>query len=152
MPRSTAPLLQRVRARTRVRRAALRVVCLLIFALIGAPASSALRHECDLCPRTCPMHLARAQQGGSAHLGCHGTPTDPAHHHQSASHERAPSVARPTCGNHAVLPGTVLPPMLLPAVHVVTIAIGARRVPRRVAADYERSADPPDTPPPIDAA
>jgi hypothetical protein len=149
---STQPLLQRIRARSRAQQRALGVVCLLVFALIGAPASNALRHECDLCPRTCPMHLARDHHGGAGHMGCHGVAAAPGHDHGSTAPPHGVSVTRASCGNHAILPATVLPPMILPTVQLVAVATTVNKAPQLITAHCGRSADPPDTPPPIDAA
>jgi hypothetical protein len=128
----------------------------LIAALIGGPASSALRNQCDLCPRQCPMHRDR-DHGDAATgrpLNCHMAPAG-AGHHRHAEHQQAPrgpSVTRATCGNHGVVPATVLPPMILPAAlqHLVVPAV--QRAQFCDDARRGRAAEPPDTPPPIDAA
>jgi hypothetical protein len=121
-----------------------------ILALIGAPAWSALRNECDLCPRTCPMHQ-HGEPAASAghHLGCHAASAHDRHAHQNAAPYRGPAVTRASCGNHGILPATVLPTVLLPAPHglprLLARATSVRIDPRRP----DRLLEPPDTPPPI---
>lgn len=61
-------------------------------------------------------------------------------------------MSRVTCGNHGVVPATVLPPMLLPAAHARPVVVAARSGPPPNTAPRDQLADPPDTPPPIDAA
>ena len=145
------PILHRRRARAHSPREAVGVVCIVVFALIGAPASSALRNECDLCPRTCPMHLARDAGGAPAHLGCHGNSAVP-HAGHGTPHRHGRSVTRPTCGNHALLPATVLPPVILPSAELAAVADDVCSAPSMVTARHGRLVDPPDTPPPITAA
>jgi hypothetical protein len=132
----------------------LSVVLGVVFALIGAPASSALRNECDLCPRTCPMHQqrARAAHGAAPHLGCHGAPAGTSRHAHHNAHGSGPSVSRAACGNHGIVPATVLPPMILPAALGHAVVAAARSAPLPSPGRPGRQADPPDTPPPIGAA
>lgn len=146
-----------LRARCAAQRRSIGLVFTLIFALIGAPATSALRHQCDLCPRQCPMHQDRDHGSAKGRpLDCHLGPAGTSHDHQRAQQKQArskgPSVARATCGNHGVVPATVLPPMILPAVLQQLVIPAVQRAPFWHVARQGRAAEPPDTPPPIDAA
>lgn len=134
------------------------LVITLVLALIGAPATSALRNECELCPRTCPMHRDHAAGAETGHkMHCHaaqGTQLG-THHHGSqarAAQAHCPSFARPNCGNHGTVPATVLPPVVLSAALLHWVVPTVQRAPVTDGGANGRSADPPDTPPPIDAA
>jgi hypothetical protein len=61
-------------------------------------------------------------------------------------------VACATCGHHALLPGTMLPPMILPTAHPQAVVLVVEAAPPQVDAQYDRLADTPETPPPIVAA
>jgi hypothetical protein len=131
----------------------------LVLALIGAPASSAWRNACDLCPPSCPMHQHRDDAAAEAapRMKCHGAPAGSALHEtqeeqRRGANGRGPSVARPPCGNHGAVSATVLPPMILPSAAPRLIVAGAERAPLSSTATHRRLADPPDTPPPILAA
>ena len=65
---------------------------------------------------------------------------------------RGLSIARAACGNHGLMPATVLPPMLLPAAQPRLIVPVGDSAPSAVATLSGRLAEPPDTPPPIRAA
>ena len=128
------------------------LVVALVLALIGAPAWSALRNECDLCPRTCPMHRdSDPAHASNQHLGCHSAPAGAQHRH-ALPHGGKPAVSRAACGNHGVLPATVLPPVILPAVHGLPTLVAQQSPSRLESTRPDRLADPPDTPPPIVAA
>jgi hypothetical protein len=147
---------QRLAAAARQRSAAL--VLTLVLALIGAPATSALRNECELCPRTCPMHRNHdtgAESGQKMH--CHpaqGAQLGQPHHASQplTKQARCPSFGRPNCGNHGTIPATVLPPVVLSAALMHWVIPTAQRAPVTDSGDHGRAADPPDTPPPIAAA
>ena len=126
---------------------------LLVLALIGAPATSALRNECSICPRTCPMHHAReAAEAARPQLNCHAAPAGAAHHHRPSAHTRGPAFGRATCGTHAVVAAIVLPPVILPAARPLPILTATQSAPRPDRTWQARLTDPPDTPPPIAAA
>ncbi len=72
--------------------------------------------------------------------------------HHGAAPERGPFVSRASCGNHGVVPATVLPPMLLPAALPQMAVAAVRSDPLVSTARHDRLTDPPDTPPPIRAA
>lgn len=149
MARADLSLLQRVRPPRRLSAGTIALVLLLQLGLITAPAWSALRNECDLCPPTCPMHhpAAKAAKPANPHMHCHGT-AKAAHPHGSELGPAPAKMARPPCGNHGVTTATVLPPVILtaaPVQHVVTLGAAAPPIqPQRCG----RLADPPDTPPP----
>jgi len=151
MRRGGQPIVARLRRPERRRSAALTVT--LVLALLGGPAISALRNECDLCPPTCPMHQHHeaADTTSGPRLGCHAGAAGTAHR-QPPTHERGAAVGRATCGNHGVVSATALPPMILPATgpQLTTPVAGAARL--RDTAQLDRQADPPDTPPPIRTA
>jgi hypothetical protein len=135
------------------RRRSVGFVLTLVLALVGAPAWSALRNTCDICPRSCPMH-EHGRQGASkatAHMKCHGAPAGHAEDQPSTT-GRSPAVTRATCGNHGVMASTVLPPMLLPAALPRLAVPAAQRAALSITTGHARNADPPDTPPPIVAA
>jgi len=125
---------------------------MLVLALIGAPAWAALRNECDLCPRTCPMHRqSDGPHSAHQHLGCHAA-SSADHQHRAGSRDGRPAVTRATCGNHGVLPATVLPPVILQAVQGLPSLVAQHSPSRLDSTPPDRLADPPDTPPPIAAA
>lgn len=154
MSGSAPSLLQHLQRRLRAERRYGGLLITLALALLGAPAWSALRNECDLCPPTCPMHRnhGAAPQAHAGHLNCHATPTGGAPVHPSTAHELGPSVRCATCGNHGIVPAAELPPMLLPATPAIPVVMAASLRPPLNTAPRERVADPPDTPPPIGAA
>ena len=128
------------------------LIIALVLALVGAPAWSALRNECDLCPRTCPMHRdSDRQHAPNSHLGCHAVPAGTQQHH-AVPHGGRPALARAACGNHGVLPATVLPPVILPAMQGLPTLVAQHSPSRLDPSRPDRLADPPDTPPPIAAA
>lgn len=137
--------LQVLRPRPRLRRWIDAIAPLLAFALLAAPASSALRNECDLCPSTCPMHHPRgdAAPGPAAHLHCHGKVA--AHH----SHSSGTNFSRPPCGNHGLVTATALPPVILTPAQLHRVIMRAERAAPRIAGTADRLSDPPDTRPPI---
>lgn len=127
------------------------LVIALVLALLGAPAVSALRSECDLCPPDCPMHQHHNGAPGS-HLGCHAGGALAARLGQHGAPTHGPLLACATCGNHTLLPGTVLPPMILPSTLPPSTYVAAGVARFAEAALNSRVVDPPDTPPPIVAA
>lgn len=72
--------------------------------------------------------------------GQRGTPT------------HGPSLACATCGNHGLIPGTVLPPMIMPAAQPPSAYAAAGAARFDDAGLNSRVVDPPDTPPPVGAA
>jgi len=74
------------------------------------------------------------------------------HDTKPAKREPGPVVGRAACGNHAVMPGTLLPPVILPTAHRLPSLVAVRRALRLDTVLHGRLADPPDTPPPIAAA
>ena len=90
-------------------------------------------------------------QAANQHLGCHSGPAGAQHHH-TIPHGGRPAVTRAACGNHGVLPATVLPPVILPAVQGLPTLVAQHSPSRLDPTRPDRLADPPDTPPPIDAA
>ena len=153
MPRPACSYLRYLRTRSHGAGSA-RLVIILVIALVAAPAWSALRNECGLCPPTCPMHQPHAgtQETHASHLGCHGSTASAGHHDRRAAHDHLPSVACATCGHHSQPPGTVLPPMILPTAHAQSVLLVVERAPRVSIAPHHRLTEPPDTPPPIVAA
>ena len=128
------------------------MACVVALALVSAPLPQALRGECDLCPPTCPMHRHH-ESGEPAHQGahaampkCHGAPAAAAHHGDSS---KGPRVTRPPCGNHAVISGRAVPPMILPDALPQQVVTLAERNPSVDLSPHARLADPPDTRPPI---
>ena len=131
------------------------LVLTVVLALVGAPAVSAVRNQCNVCPRTCPMHHddASPQPGKAQHLKCHAAPAASAQHeHPPVKHARGSALGRATCGNHGIMPATVLPPMILPAAQPRVIVAMAGAAPLSDPTRCGRLADPPDTPPPITVA
>jgi hypothetical protein len=127
------------------------LIIVMVLALVGAPAVGALRNECDLCPPDCPMH--QQHDGGHAsHLGCHGGGALRARFSARDASTQGPSVSCATCGNHGIMPATVLPPMILPSAQAPSTYAPPRTVQLADAALSSRVVDPPDTPPPIGAA
>ena len=127
------------------------LVIVMVLALVGAPAVGALRNECDLCPPDCPMH--QQHDGGHAsHLGCHGGGALTTRFSAHGAAAQGPSVSCATCGNHGIMSGTVLPPMLLPNVQPLSTHATVRAARFAAEALSSRVVDPPDTPPPIGAA
>jgi hypothetical protein len=131
---------------TRAASAEAGLVVALVFALLAAPAVNALRSECDLCPPDCPMHHGATQNGPAAHLGCHHSATHSPHPSEPSD---KPVLGCASCGNHSLLPGSVLPPMLLPDGCAIFRyeTVGTACIPD--GALNSRGVDPPDTPPPI---
>jgi hypothetical protein len=130
---------------------ALAWVLTLIVALVGAPATSALRNECELCPRTCPMHQQRQPAPGThSHLGCHAVQSGA--HAKRPERQRGPAVTRPACSTHGVISAVVLPPVILPATRTLPRPALTRAAPQLRLAARARLVDPPDTRPPIGAA
>jgi hypothetical protein len=127
------------------------LVIVLAIALLGAPAVSALRNECNLCPPDCPMHQHHNGVPGS-HLGCHGGGALTARLGQLGAPTHGPLLACATCGNHGLLPGTVLPPMIMPAAQALSAYAAAGAVRFGDGGLNSRAVNPPDTPPPIGAA
>lgn len=126
---------------------------LLVLALIGAPATSALRNECSICPRTCPMHHAREEaEAARPRLNCHAAPAGAAHRHRPSEHTRGPAFGRANCGTHGLAAAIVLPPVVLQAVRPMPILVATRAAPWPDLTWQARLSDPPDTPPPIAAA
>jgi hypothetical protein len=130
-----------------------------VLALIGAPAVSAVRNECNLCPRTCPMHrhagepkesTPRLKCHGASGGGHHGAEQEP--HAEGTTQHHGPTLARAACGNHSIMPATALPPMILPAALARTFVPVIEPASLRDPTWRGRLADPPDTPPPIAAA
>jgi hypothetical protein len=133
----------------------LAAVLTLISALIGAPAISAVRNECNLCPTSCPMHQHPDDGHAKAAppMKCHGAKSHgDEDRHTAPGQPRGLSIARAACGNHGLMPATALPPMLLPAVQPRLIVPVADTAPAAIATLSGRLAEPPDTPPPIRAA
>jgi hypothetical protein len=126
-------------------------VLTLIAALVGAPATSALRNECELCPRTCPMHHPQKPAPSThSHLGCHAVQSGA--HATRPEHPRGPAVTRPACSTHGVVSAVVLPPVILSAVRTLPRPALTRAAPRPDLTARGRQVDPPDTRPPIGAA
>jgi len=149
MVRGEVSLLQRMRPHPRLRARMTALVFVLAFGLIAAPAWSALRNECDLCPPTCPMHhRGDAAAGANPHLHCHGAQSA-APHHAAAHASPLPKVDRPPCGNHGVTPAAILPPVILTSVALQRFVLLDDSAPPIEARACPRLADPPDTPPPI---
>ncbi len=152
MVRGEVSLLQRMRPHPRLRTRMTALVLVVVFGLIAAPAWSALRNECDLCPPTCPMHHAgNTSAPASPHLHCHGAQNSTSHH----AAERAPTVpkvARPPCGNHGVTSATILPPVILATVPIQRVTLLDHSAPPIRTHSCTRLTEPPDTPPPIAAA
>jgi hypothetical protein len=152
MPRRARSCLQRLRAQQRAV-APVRLVLSLIVALVAAPAWTAVGNDCGSCSPTCPMHQHHADGQGSpaAHLGCHhsanAAPSQP-----GGGRADGPTVACATCGHHALLPGTVLPPVILATVRAQTVALLVEALPPRATVPPGRLADPPDPRPPTIAA
>jgi len=128
---------------------------LLALTLIAAPTHGALRATCDLCPPDCPMHQVNER---GKRLKCHGgdvAPKPKCHGgtgvgHDDAQAERGtPRLSKPPCGNHGVLPGLALAPMILPSATSALAVPLLQAPPRSALAAPRRGADPPDTPPPI---
>jgi hypothetical protein len=125
---------------------------MLVFGLIAAPAWSALRNDCNLCPPTCPMHHpGKKAAAASPHLHCHGVAKS-VHDHADEQASQVPKVVRPPCGNHGVSPANVLPPVILTARPLQRVTPIDQSVPPLGACWSNRVADPPDTPPPIPTA
>lgn len=144
MHRADGSPLARLRGIGRTRgRAAARAVTL-VLALLGAPASSALRSECDLCPRTCPMHQRRDAIAERPRLNCHGS----AQHSPARTHP-GERIARPPCGNHGIVSATALPPIILARAPRYRVVLVTAPAPHAAFAAPQRLAEPPETPPPI---
>lgn len=155
MLRAFQVLARRRSARSIARQRSLGLVLTVVLALVGAPAVSAVRNQCNVCPRTCPMHHVDAspQPAKAAHLKCHAPAAASEHQqHIPVKHARGPALGRATCGNHGIMPATVLPPMILPAAQPRLIVAMADAPPLSNPAHCGRLADPPDTPPPITVA
>ena len=151
MVRAEVSLLQRMRPRPRLRASLTALVLMLVVGLIAAPAWSALRNDCSLCPPTCPMHHPRKKPAAaSPHLNCHGV-AKAAHHHADEQKSQVPKVGRPPCGNHGVS-ANILPPVILTARPLARVTPIDQSVPPLGACWSNRLADPPDTPPPITTA
>ena len=144
----------RRRARAIARQRSTGLVLTVVLALVGAPAVSAVRNQCNLCPDTCPMHreVSSPQPGKSPHLKCHAAPAPSAHEAPPNRQVRGPALSRPTCGNHGIMAVTVQPPMILPAAQPRVVVAVADSAPLSDPTSCGRSADPPDTPPPIAVA
>jgi hypothetical protein len=147
MARRTTPLLMRLRPRAGAHRRLVALTLVVLLATVAAPAWSAMRNECDLCPPSCPMHHHGSSPAGANHLHCHGAGTG------AAQAQRIPSghslMSRTTCGNHALVSATVLPPAILtaaPAYDAVLVESEPSTTAQLVTA---RGIEPPDTPPPI---
>lgn len=147
-------LARRRSARSIARQRSLGLVLTVVLALVGAPAVSAVRNECNVCPRTCPMHHedASPQPAKGPHLRCHAAPAASAHEQPPVKHAGGPALGRATCGNHGIMPATVLPPMILPAAQARVFVAVVEAAPPSNPTRGGRLADPPDTPPPIAVA
>jgi hypothetical protein len=150
MPRPPRAYLQRLRARSHAA-SSVRLVFILLLALVAAPPWSVLDNQCGLCPPTCPMHQHHTgpRDPRASHLGCHRSPASADHHDRGPAHR--PIVACATCGGHAQLSATMLPPMILPTAHPQAVVLVVERALRLADAQHDRLADTPDTPPPIAA-
>jgi hypothetical protein len=154
MLRTDHLLARRRSARPIGRRRPIGLLLTVALALVSAPAVSAVRNQCNVCPRTCPMHHADTSPhpAKASRLKCHAPPAASAHEHPPVKHARGPALGRATCGNHGIMPATVLPPMILPAVQPRVIVAVAETASPSDPTRCGRQADPPDTPPPIAVA
>jgi hypothetical protein len=154
MLRAAQRFMWRRSARSLARQRRVGLVLTVALALVSAPAVSAVRNQCNVCPRTCPMHHEDASPHPvkAPRLKCHAAPAASAHEHPPVKHARGPALGRATCGNHGIMSATVLPPMILPAAQPRVMVAVVDAAPPPDPTGRGRLADPPDTPPPIAVA
>jgi hypothetical protein len=154
MPRPAQAPVRRRSAWSLARQRSIGLVLTVALALVGAPAVSAVRNHCSVCPSTCPMHreATSPHPGKTPHLKCHAAPAASADAPPPTGHGRGPALGRATCGNHGIMSVTVLPPMILPAAQPRVVVAVADSAPLSDPTSYGPLADPPDTPPPIAVA